>query len=78
MIIGHGKVSIDLMKVAAIAEWLILKNRKEVQQFLGFTNYYSQFIKGFSGVAKPLTSLIGNKQWHWESEQQNTFEEIKK
>jgi len=78
MIIGHGKVCMDPAKVTAVAEWPKTKNKKEVQQFLGFANYYRQFIKGFSGVAKPLTSLTGNEPWHWNSEQQNTFEEIKK
>jgi hypothetical protein len=64
MIIGHRKVRMDPAKVAAVADWPILKNKKEVQQFLGFANYYRRFIRGFSGIAKPLTSLTGNEQWH--------------
>ena len=78
MIIGHGKVKMDPAKVATVAKWLKPTNKKEVQQFLGFTNYCRCFIKGFSEVVKPLTSLMGNKQWHWKSEQQKAFEEIKK
>ena len=64
MIIGHRKVRMDPVKVVAVADWPILKNKKEVQQFLGFANYYRRFIRGFSGIAKPLTLLTGNEQWH--------------
>jgi Reverse transcriptase (RNA-dependent DNA polymerase) len=78
MIIGHGKVWMDPMKVAAVAEWPTPKNKKEVQQFLGFTNYYRPFIRGFSGIARPLTLLTGNESWHWKTEQQEAFKEVKK
>jgi hypothetical protein len=78
MIIGHGKVRMDKAKIAAVAEWPTPKNKKEVQQFLGFANYYRRFIQGFSGVAKPLTSLTGNGEWQWNTEQKNAFEELKR
>jgi len=32
-------------------------NRKEVQSFLGFTNFYHRFIQGFSHLARPLFNL---------------------
>jgi hypothetical protein len=78
MIIRNGQVRMDPAKVAAIADWPIPKNKKEIQKFLGFANYYRRFIKDFSGIAKPLTSLTGNEQWVWNPNQQTTFEEIKK
>jgi Reverse transcriptase (RNA-dependent DNA polymerase) len=40
MIIGHGEVRMDQAKVAAVGKWPTPKNKKEVQQFLGFANYY--------------------------------------
>jgi hypothetical protein len=67
----------DPIKVATVVDWLIPKNKNEIQQFLGFANYYQQLIRGFSGVAKPLTSLMGNEKWHWNAEQQTAFKEIK-
>jgi RNase H-like domain found in reverse transcriptase/Reverse transcriptase (RNA-dependent DNA polymerase) len=78
MIIGRGEVRMDPAKVSAVAKWPTPKNKKEVQQFLGFANYYRWFIRGFSGIAKPLTSLTGNELWHWGTEQTEAFEEIKK
>ena len=78
MIIGHGKVRMDPVKVTAVAEWPTPKNKKEIQQFLGFANYYQHFIKAFSRIAKPLTSLTGKEQWQWKPEQQEAFEEVKR
>jgi len=78
MIIGKGQVRMDPAKVAAIAGWPIPKNKKEIQQFLGFANYYRRFIKDFSGITKPLTSLTGKEQWAWNPEQQTAFEQIKR
>jgi RNase H-like domain found in reverse transcriptase/Reverse transcriptase (RNA-dependent DNA polymerase)/Integrase zinc binding domain len=78
MIIGRGEVRMDPAKVTAVGKWPTPKNKKEVQQFLGFANYYRRFIRGFSGVARPLTALTGNSLWHWGSEQTEAFEELKR
>ena len=40
MIIGNGQIWMDLKKVKAIREWPNPKNKKELQQFLEFTNFY--------------------------------------
>ena len=44
---------------------------------MGFANFYRRFIKGFSGVVKPLTKLTGNEPWAWGTEQKEAFEELK-
>jgi hypothetical protein len=43
----------DPVKVARVAEWPTLKLKKEVQQFVGFVNY-------FSHIAQPLYDMTGN------------------
>ena len=68
----------DPKKVEAITKWLNPKNKKELQQFLGFANFYHWFIEGYSKVVKPLTKLTGNKMWKWNKEQQDTFDELKR
>jgi len=39
------------------SKWPAPTNKKEVQSFLGFTNFYRQFIKDFSEHARPLFDL---------------------
>ena len=40
LIVAEGQVEMDPVKVAGVAEWLTPCNRKEVQSFLGFANFY--------------------------------------
>ena len=67
----------DPKKVEAITKWSNPKNKKELQQFLGFTNFYGRFIEGYSKVVKPLTKLTRNEIWKWNKEQQDAFNELK-
>ena len=50
-------LAIDPKKVEAILEWSAPTNVKEVQSFLGFTNFYRRFIKDYSRIAGLLTEL---------------------
>lgn len=77
VIIGNGEVHMDPAKVAIVCKWQTPHSKKGVQTFLGFCNFYRHFIKGFSGVAKPLTSLMGNVPWVWTNTQQRAFDELK-
>lgn len=36
---------------------------KELQRFVGFSNFYRRFIKGFSKIVRPLTSLMSREKW---------------
>jgi len=51
-------------KVKAINEWSTPTKIKEMESFLGFTNFYQQFIKNFSHTARPLNELKGKKKWN--------------
>jgi hypothetical protein len=62
-IVSKGTVSMDPTKVAAVWNWPIPNTKKELQQFLGFTNYYCQFIQDYSKIAKPLNELVGKNPW---------------
>ena len=50
----------DPAKVTAVKEWAKPENVKDVQSFLGFTNFYQRLIKEFSDVARPPIALTGN------------------
>ena len=43
-------------------KWPIPTNVTEVHSFLGFTNYYSKFIKKYAQVARPLYKLISGRE----------------
>jgi len=57
VIISQNSIKMDPVKVAGVTEWPTPSNRKEVQSFLGFTNFYRRFIQGFSHLAHPLFDL---------------------
>jgi hypothetical protein len=40
VIISHNKVEMDPVKIAGVADWLMPSNKKEVQSFIGFVNFY--------------------------------------
>jgi hypothetical protein len=48
----------DPAKVTAVAEWTYPKNKKGLQMFLGFANFYRHFIQSFSYLMFPLTRLL--------------------
>ena len=55
--VSKSGIGLDLAKVAAILDWPPPKNLKEVQSFLGFSNFYRKFILHYSSLTSPLTSL---------------------
>ena len=67
----------DPGKIKAVKDWPTPTTVKEVQQFLGFANYYQRFIEGFSRLARLLSGLTGKEQWEWKGEQEQVFAEIK-
>ena len=74
----------DPKKMEAIHKWPIPTNVTEVRSFLGFTNYYQQFIKKYAKVVKPLYKLIlgenasrKHSPIKWDVECQTTFDQLK-
>jgi hypothetical protein len=78
VIISHNSVAMDPVKIARVTEWPTPMNKKEVQSFLGFTNFYQWFIKDFSDHACPLFNLTRNdSKWHWGMLKQSAFDKLK-
>jgi hypothetical protein len=77
LIISEEGIRMDPHKVKAITDWPIPTTKRELQQFLGFVNFYRRFVKGFAKIAKPLTKLTGKTDWLWMELQQKAFQELK-
>jgi hypothetical protein len=78
LIVGDSETRMDPAKVSAIANWPEPKNKKELQSFLGFCNYYRRFIKDFSEIARPLHNLTKQDVLlNWGVQQQHSFKTLK-
>jgi hypothetical protein len=78
LIISENRVEMDPVKVAGVADWPEPCNKQEVQSFLGFANFYRQFIRNFSHHARPLFNLTKNEQkWQWTSSKISAFQKLK-
>ena len=65
-------------KTKAVRKWPTPKMVKEVQAFLGFTNYYRQFIRNYSWYTTLLIQLTWKDQvFKWEFRQEEAFKNIK-
>uniref|UniRef100_A0A4W5K794 Gypsy retrotransposon integrase-like protein 1 n=1 Tax=Hucho hucho TaxID=62062 RepID=A0A4W5K794_9TELE len=78
-IINQEGVAMDEKKVKAVLDWPLPVTLKEVQRFLGFANFYRRFIRNFSSVASPLTSMTKRNAPHltWSTTAQEAFAELK-
>lgn len=76
-IIDADGVRMDPEKLESIRSWPVPNSVRDVQSFLGFTNFYRQFIAGYSGIAAPLTGMTKSKIFEWTPEAQSAFETLK-
>jgi hypothetical protein len=77
-IIGPDGPRMDTSKIQVIRDWLTPRNSKDVQPFLGFTNFYKRFIASYSDITVPLTRLTRkDAPWVWSPQYENTFQLLK-
>ena len=78
VIVSEGMVEMDLVKVSRVLEWLEPRNKREVQSFVRFVNFYQRFIKDFSHHACTLFNLTKKDvRWHWGTSEQASFNKLK-
>ena len=79
VVIGPEGIKMEEKKMKGVLEWLTPKYVKDIQKFLGLSNYYCQFIEGFVSIARPLHDLVKkNKKWDWTERQEKAFRDLKK
>ena len=67
----------DPTKTAAPCDWPTPKKKKDLQSFLGFTNFYQRFIYDFTETALPLNHLTEDVPWDWTAKCQAALDIIK-
>ena len=61
-----------------VLTWPTSKRVKDIQRFLVLANYYQQFMKNFTRIARPLYDLMRKEQkWQCGKRQKKTFEKLK-
>ncbi len=77
--IDSSGIRMDEGKVEAIKTWPQPTTIKELQRFLGFSNFYRRFIQNYSTLTNPLTNLLRNKpkSLSWSIAANEAFEKLK-
>lgn len=78
LIISHGRIEMDPVKIEGVSNWPEPTTVKEVQSFIGFCNFYRRFIQDFSDIARPLHDLTKKTTaWKWTEEEKAAFRKLK-
>ena len=75
--VSKGGVRVSPESIRAVVEWPTLKSVKDVQKFIGLTNYHRSFIKGYSEMAEPLLGMLRSKQFQWGPSEPQSFQDLK-
>ena len=84
-IVSEDGIRTNPNKVEAVLQWPVPVTVTDVRSFLGLTNYFRRFLKGYAKITKPLTNLISGENVDkkkalvvWTPECQEGFEQLKK
>ena len=77
-IVDQNGIRMDMAKIEAIVDRKAPFNVKNLQSFLGATNYYRKFIQNYSNITAPLHKLTSaQNKWQWSKECQEAFVTLK-
>jgi hypothetical protein len=77
-LISEEGVKADPTKIEAIINWPNPRTPKALRGFLGLTGYYRKFVKGYGGIAAPLTAFIKKNSFGWNDQAKEAFKNLKK
>ena len=76
-ILSPDGLLMDPSKVSTVLEWPEPHKVKDIQSFLGFANFYRQFISDYSKITVPLTRLTcKGTPWDFSNACRNTFKSL--
>ena len=78
-ILNRDGIRPDPAKTEVVADWPRPRNVKEIQSFLGFANWFRQYMQGYSQHTASLTKLTRkNQEYEWTDECEAAFLWVKK
>ena len=57
-VVSSKGINMEVERIEVVRKWPKPKSIQDIQVFLGFVNFYQQFIQGFSKIAAPLNSML--------------------
>ncbi|XP_077226272.1 uncharacterized protein LOC143859450 [Tasmannia lanceolata] len=66
----------DPKKIETMLTWPIPKTLKQLRGFLGLTDYYRKFVKGYASIAAPSTELLKGNGFSWTELAELAFENL--
>ncbi len=77
-ILSEKGISTDPKKIEVIKSYPAPKCQKDLQIYLGMTNYYRKFIKNYAMICKPLYNLLkSDVDFVWDDQCTSAFEKLK-
>lgn len=77
-IVSYDGIMIDLERVKAIQHIEQPRHRKDIQSFMGKTNFLRRFIPNFAEILKPISNMLKKDTYvKWNQEARNSFQHIK-
>ena len=76
-LIQEGIVTPDTEKIQVILLWPKPTSLTTLRAFLGITEFYRKFIRGYATLASPLTDLLRLSNFTWTTATQEAFVQLK-
>jgi hypothetical protein len=77
-VLSKEGVVVDPDNIRSIMEWVTLKDVLDIRSFMGLAGYYRRFIKGFSKIGCPITTLQKKRtQFTWTQKCEERFQTLK-
>jgi len=78
-VISEEGIHKDPEKIAAVRQLSPHTTCKELRRCLGIASWYRRFVPNFASIVQPMSGLLKKRrQWQWQQEQQDAFEEPKR